>query len=251
MTTPAPDKVQQLLDDTEQHLAAILASARKQAAASPSEPAIKACTAAEMALRDYRERTAPDVAGIPGGSPAEWFKNETEAYTYLQNLGCDVSRGKFNQDKNAGLLTVDGKRISKFSVLQYSMRLKKERQTSSTANSEDMVARRDKADTEKAEHDSRIAKMKADDAERELNRRWLYRDEAVSDLAAIIASLQQALDHSVIAGAEAVILAAGGDVARSFDVTEAVNEMIIARAFNEVASAGTLRVKFKGESESE
>jgi len=239
------DQIDKLLEDTEQHLAAILASARKQAAASPSKANIEAATAAEAALRECRESKAPVQSG--GESPGEWFKNETEAYQYLISLGYDISRGKFNQDKNAGHLTVDGKKVSKFSVLQYGLRLKQAQKTQASAYSGDLQARRELADTEKAEHDARIARMKADEAEREQNRRWLYRDEAVADLATIIASLQQALDHAVIAGAEAVIRCAGGDTTRTFDVSEAINELVVARAFNEVSAAGTLRVKFKGE----
>lgn len=240
------DQIDKLLEDTEQHLAAILASARKQAAASPSKANIEAATAAEAALRDHRESKAP-VSSSSDAAPGEWFKNETEAYNYLLSLGYDISRGKFNQDKNAGQLTVDGKKISKFSVLQYGLRLKQAQKTQASAYSGDLQARRELADTEKAEHDARIAKVKADEAERELNRSWLYRDEAVADLATIIASLQQALDHAVITAAEAVIRCAGGDISRTFDVTEAINELVIARAFNEIAAAGTLRVKFKGE----
>lgn len=239
------DQIDKLLDDTEQHLAAILAAARKQAAANPSKASIEAAQAAEQALRDCRTAAAP--AGTPESAPGEWFKNETEAYNYLLSLGYDISRGKFNQDKNSGQLTVDGKKVSKFSVLQYGLRLKQAQKATASIYSGDLQARRELADTEKAEHDARIARMKADEAERELQRRWLYRDEAVADLAAIIASLQQALDHAVIAGAEAIIRCAGGDVTRTFDVSEAVNELVIGRAFNEVAAAGSLRVKFKGE----
>ena len=239
------DQIDKLLEDTEQHLAAILASARKQAAATPSESNIKAAVAAEAALREHRENKNPAPAA--DGAPGEWFKNETEAYQYLLSLGYDISRGKFNQDKNNGQLTVDGKKISKFSVLQYGLRLKQSQKATASVYSGDLQARRELADTEKAEHDARIARMKADEAERELHRHWLYRDEAVADLAAIIASLQQALDHAVIAGAEAIIRCAGGDVSRTFDVSEAVNELVIGRAFNEVAAAGNLRVKFKGE----
>lgn len=239
------DQIDKLLEDTERHLAAILAAARKQAASNPTEATIKAATAAEAALREHRENKSPAPAG--DASPGEWFKNETEAYNYLCSLGYDISRGKFNQDKNSGQLTIDGKRISKFSVLQYGLRLKQGQKAQSSAYSGDLQARRELADTNKSEDDARIARVKADEAERELNRRWLYRDEAVADLAAIIASLQQALDHAVSAGAEAIIRCAGGDPARTFDVSEAINDLIIARAFNEVAAAGTLRVKFKGE----
>lgn len=239
------DQIDKLLDDTEQHLAAILAAARKQAAAQPTEGNIKAAVAAEAALRDHRESQSP--ANPTGDTPGEWFKNQQTALTYLLNLGYSVSPGKFSQDMRDGQIIRDGKRVSKFSVLQYGLRLKQNQKTQSSAYSGDLQARRELADTEKAEHDARIARVKADEAERELNRYWLYRDEAVADLAAIIASLQQALDHAVIAGAEAVIRCAGGDISRTFDVSEAINELVIGRAFNEVAAAGTLRVKFKGE----
>lgn len=240
--------IDKLLNDTEQHLAAILASARKQAAANPTEAAIKACSVAETALRDHREsKAAPEVSTGNG----EWFKNETEAYNYLLSLGYDISRGKFNQDKNSGQFTTDGKKISKFSVLQYGLRLKQAQKTTTSAHTADLQARKELADTERAEHDARIAKVKADEAERALNRTWLHRDEAVADLAAIIASLQQALDHAVIVAAEQIIHTAGGDQARTFDVTEAVNDLIIVRAFNEIAAAGTLRVKFKGDSQND
>lgn len=241
------EQIDKLLEDTEQHLAAILASARKQAAASPSKQNTEAEQAARMALSEYRDSQRPAAQTSADNAPGEWFKNETEAYNYIISLGHDVSRGKFNQDKNSGQLTVDGKKVSKFSVLQYGMRLKQSRQTQTSVFSSDLQGRREKADTEKAEHDARISRVKAEDAERELDRRWLYRDEAVADLAAIIASLQQSLDHAVIAGAEAVIHSAGGDLSRTFDVSEIVNEIIIGRAFNEVAAAGTLRIKFKGE----
>ena len=241
------EQIDKLLEDTEQHLGAILASARKQAAANPTKGAIEAAQAAEVALREHRDNKTPSTVVSAESAPGEWFKNETEAYNYLMSLGYDVSRGKFNQDKNSGQLTSDGKKISKFSVLQYGLRLKRDVQSTNNYASADNMARKEKAETEKAETDARISRVKAEDAEREHDRRWLYRDEAVADLAAIISSVQQALDHAVLSAAEAIIRCAGGDINRTFDVTEAVNELVIARAFNEVAAAGALRVKFKGE----
>jgi len=239
------DQIDKLLDDTEQHLAAILAAARKQAAASPSKASIEAAQAAEQALRDHRAASAP--AGTPESSPGEWFKTQKDALQYLQSLGYQISAGKFSADMQAGQLITDGRKVSKFSTLQYGLRLKQQHATGTAAITADLQARRELADTEKAEHDARIAGMKADHAEREHDRYWLYRGDAVADLAAIIVTLQQALDHAVITGAEAVIRCAGGDISRTFDVSEAINELIIARAFNEVAAAGTLRVKFKDE----
>lgn len=237
----------QIPDEAEQHLLTILTAARAQAAASPSKSNIEAVVAAETALRDHRENKSPQVSG--DAAPGEWFKNETEAYNYLQSLGYEISRGKFNQDKNGGQLTVEGKKISKFSVLQYGLRLKQNQKTVSSAYSGDLQARRELAETEKAEHDARISRVKAEEAERELDGKWLHRDDAVADLAAIIASLQQAFDHAVVVAAEAVINIAGGDISRTFDVSEAISDLVIARGFNEIAQAGQLRVKFKGEQE--
>ena len=64
------DQIDKLLEDTEQHLGAILASARKQAAANPTKGAIEAAQAAEVALREHRDNKTPST--IVSAESAPW-----------------------------------------------------------------------------------------------------------------------------------------------------------------------------------
>lgn len=242
------EQIDKLLEDTEQHLAAILAAARKQAASAPTEASIKAAVAAENALLDYRNRQTPE----------EWFKNSAHAAEWMVQQGYLKKRG-------GGPLTVDAARkfvdtlrkdprrgyhrtiVQRAANKEYGNPLKPldmpelpEPETSESLQK--AILRKNLADAEKKE-------IEVEEMRRELDRKWLYRDDALLDLAVILTSIQQALDHAVAVGADAIITVAGGDPARGFDVSEAINELIIARAFNEVAAAGTLRVKFKGERE--
>lgn len=244
MSDSAPDKIQQLLDDTEQHLADILSSARKQAAAAPSESSIKACTAAEAALREYRDnKTAPDPAQGPAG---EWFKNETEAYNYLMSLGYDVSRGKFNMDKNNGLLTVDGKRISKFSVLQYGLRLKQARQTVSSIVTADLQAQRDQDEARKIKAEAEIKEMQSENLKRKLSTEWAHRGEIYTTWAAIMGDLYTAMIHNMSYNTGHIITLIGGDHSKIPHLDEMLTD-IINKSFNEVGMVNRIDGCFTAE----
>ena len=176
----------------------------------------------------------------------EFFKNRQAALQWLQQRG-QVSRSKFYDDCNAGLITVQpDKTISKFEVACYAEKLfAVTRQTA--AGSITLSAQREADEARKIKAEAEIKEMQAEELRREKNKKWLYRDEAVSDLAVIIASLQRAFEHRARVAADAIIQLAGGDRSRSFDVSEAVQELVIDAGFNEVANAGTLRVRFKDE----
>lgn len=176
-------------------------------------------------------------------APAEWFKTEREARLYLVGLGYDISTGKFNTDKNNGLMICDGKRISKFSVLEYAQRQKKSSSAPSLAVREDYIARREKADTEKAEADARIANDKADESERQLDRKWMLRSEHEEQMAAFAGLLEDTFRHRVYLDHSLLLLAAGG---QSSKASEFANELQLfcRRSFGDISSYKELTVEF-------
>lgn len=175
----------------------------------------------------------------------ERFKNRQAALQWLQQRG-QVSRSKFYDDCNAGLITVHpDKTLSKFEVALYAEKLFAA--TRQPTGSGTLAIQREADEARKIRAEAEIKEMQAEELRREQGRKWLYRDDAVADLAAIIASLQQAFEHRCRIAADAIIQLAGGDLSRSFDVSEAVQELVIDAGFNEVATAGTLRVRFKDE----
>lgn len=183
-------------------------------------------------------------------SKGEFFKNRQAALQWLQQRG-QVSRSKFYDDCNAGRLTVHpDKTLSKFEVACYAEKLfAATRQAAAGSGALSMQREADEARKIRAE--AEIKEMQAEEMRRELDNKWLYRDTALLDLAVILTSIQQALDYHSNVAAAAIIQLAGGDPSRSFDVSEGIKELVLEAGFNDVANAGTLRVKFKGESDSD
>ncbi len=180
-----------------------------------------------------------------GKGQGEYFKNRQAALQWLQQRG-QISRSKFYDDCNAGLIAIHpDKTLSKFEVALYAEKLFAA--TRQAAGSGTLAMQREADEARKIRAEAEIKEMQAEDLRREQDKKWLYRDEAVADLAVIIASLQQAFEHRTRIAADAIIRLSGGDQSRSFDVSEGVQELVIDAGFNEVANAGTLRVRFKGE----
>lgn len=175
----------------------------------------------------------------------ERFKNRQAALQWLQQRG-QVSRSKFYDDCNAGLITVHpDKTLSKFEVALYAEKLFAA--TRQPTGSGTIAIQREADEARKVRAEAEIKEMQAEGLRREQDKKWLYRDEAVLDMAGIITCLQQALEYRCRVAADSIIQLAGGDQSRSFDVSEGIQELVIAAGFNEVANAGTLRVRFKGE----
>lgn len=205
----------------------------------------------QKSLDDYRS----------GRGMVEWFRNSTKAAEWLIEQG-------YLKKKGGGLLTQDAARkfvdtLRRDPVRGYNATLVRraadnEYGSASKISSGPLtldpeskslgeqlqaeILRKNRADADKKE-------MEVEELRRDLDKRWLHRDDAIENLAAIWAAVQQALDHAIHVGSEAIILAAGGDHNRANEVEDAIQEYIIAKAFNEVSAAGKIHVIFKGENE--
>lgn len=166
------------------------------------------------------------------------FKNRKEALAWLQERG-QISQGKFYGDCEKGLLTIwPDKTISKYQVMEYAEQAFG--QVRQTPAAFDFTAKKERLELEKLELD--IEKRKLEN--RKEDDKWLHKDEAWAQMAAIVGTLRDALRHQCHVGQAHVIHLAGGDPARGPEVYEGLEE-IIARAFNEVISAGKIEGVFE------
>ena len=195
-------------------------------------------------LERLAQKYLPEEASTPADG-GEWFRNETEAYNYLLSLGYEVSRGKFNQDKKTGQLTVDGKRVSKFSVLQYGLRLKQARRAQSGINMADLAAQREADEARKIRADADKAEMQAEEMRREMNAKWILREEAEDHEAAIMGVIKDTFRHRVYLDHHILLSAAGGDPARSSEFAHAL-QAFVDRAFNAFTEFKSLEIEFEG-----
>ena len=172
----------------------------------------------------------------------ERFKNKAEALRWLQSRG-QISHGKFVQDCNAGVITVaPDKTISKYQVMEYAEKVFGfTRQTTSIS---DMSEKKARLEVEKLEQEVEKGKL----ANRKEDEKWLYKEDAWAQMAAIIGKLRDSLRHQFHVGSVAVITSAGGDPQRGPEVYE-TTEGLISRAFNEIVESGRIEGIFEKSSE--
>lgn len=172
----------------------------------------------------------------------ERFKNRSEALKWLQSRG-QISTGKFYQDVEAGLLTIAAdKSLSKYKVMAYAEKIFGfTRQSAPIADLSEKEAR---LKVEKLEQEVEKGKL----ANRKEDEKWLLKEEAWAQMAAVIGRLRDSLRHQFHVGVVAVIGSAGGDHQRGPEVYE-ITEGLISRAFNEIVESGRIEGVFERERE--
>lgn len=173
----------------------------------------------------------------------ETFPRQQDALVWLhEHFGCPYpSAGKFSQDCKNGLCLVQpNKTYRSKDVKAYAERIKHDKRSATVA--EGRAAEREELE---------IRKLKLEVEKRELeNRReddkWLAKEEAWAQLAALVGTLRDALRHQCHVGQAHLVHLAGGDPSRGPEVYEGLEE-IIARAFNEVVTAGHIEGVFEVE----
>ncbi|RQW89900.1 MAG: hypothetical protein EHM79_02010 [Geobacter sp.] len=183
-------------------------------------------------------RYFPEEAPVPEG---ERFKNRKQALNWLQAQGYKISQGKFYQDCEAGFPAIhkDGS-VSRYQAMQYGQQLDVERRSSP----EDSYVDKDKDEARKLKAEADIKEMQAEQARRELDRNWINRDETWAQMAALVGTLRDSARHHFHVGQAHIIHLAGGDTTRGPEVYEGAEE-ILAKAFNEVLSAGRIEAVFE------
>jgi hypothetical protein len=190
----------------------------------------------------------PDDAGTPEG---ETFRNKKAAFDWIVgNHGNIVSVGKFYQDCGNGNPTVyENKTVSKFSVLEYVLKQKAKNGGSGTGViNPDYAAMREKADAEKSVDDARIARVKADEAERERDAKWMLREDHGDEMAAFAGLAEDIFRHRVYLD-HALLYR----VARESGEAEFAHGLqgFVDRGFNDIANYKEIDIEFEAEEESE
>lgn len=166
------------------------------------------------------------------------FKNRKEALDWLQSRG-QISQGKFYQDCDGGMITIGpDKTVSKYQVMEYAEKVfGYTRQTGPTM---DMALRKERLEIEKLEME--VEKRKLEN--RKDDEKWLLKEDAWAQLAALIGTLRDSLRHQFHVGQSHLVHLAGGDHQRGPELYEGCEELL-ARAFNEVCNAGHIEAVFE------
>lgn len=167
------------------------------------------------------------------------FNSRKAAHTYLIDRGyalpyrtfCDaVKRGDCRVENN-------GKTILLASLQDYI-----DRHLGGKPSDDTLLAKR-KLETELEINLEKLKKLQLDN--RKEDDRWLDKERAYAEMAAIFGLLRDTLRHHFHLGQSRLVLQAGGDQSRGAELYDEV-ETILSTAFNEVASLNRVHVVFEG-----
>jgi len=250
MASPDLEKLMEIASAPDREELELVAGGKLNAMAAYGKHPGKETKADYDAARDLYQDTLERFIRIyfPEDTPApegERHKNRVQALNWLKAQGYKVSQGKFYGDCKDGFPAVhkDGS-LSRFQVLQYAQQQDVERRNSPADNSEeqaDLELRKLRAETLKKERED-------EDHKREHDSKWLHADAAFDALAALIGSLQAALDHQGYVGSPGIVHCCGGDPARTEEVAQAV-KALVSNAMSEVLSAGSIEGIFSAAEE--
>nr|WP_321465149.1 hypothetical protein [uncultured Desulfobulbus sp.] len=210
-----------------------LAKSRKRALDKPSASAAtdldKAKANLEQLVSQLQQEYFPEDAAP--SLPNERFKNRAEAWRWCLAQGITISERKFRNDAKVGAYIVyPDKTVSRASVAEYMVRIMGSVPTPDLALI-DHKQERERLELRKLQYevDRLEIKARAEDAE------WMLADDHWAQLLAGYNQLRGNLEHFARLNATEIVLEMGGDYHMGPLVAEKVVELVINKAFNELA----------------
>lgn len=195
-------------------------------------------------------KTGKPMDGAVADRPRERFKNRSAAWRWveeqLKGKGAALSQRKFYDDGTAGkYLVYPDKSVSRASVAEYLLQVLGDAPVVDL----DLVDRKqekDRLELRKLELEVDRLAIKSRSEDRE----WMRTDDHWAQLMAGYNLLRGALEHFARVSATEIVLEAGGDYHQGPLVADKVIEMVINKAFNELAGMRIDSGEFGSEEES-
>ena len=195
-------------------------------------------------MKNMTDNKPPEAVSDSGQdkSKGEFFKNRQAALQWLQQR-VQVSRSKFYDDCNAGLITIHpDKTLSKFEVALYAEKLFAA--TRQAAGSGTLAMQREADEARKIRADADIKEMQAEAVRREHDNKWQLRREAEEHEIALMKLTQNIFRQRVYLDHTALLAAAGGSAANSPEFIIALMGFIDS-VFNQLVSQDEYDVEFE------
>lgn len=222
-------------DDKERLLIAVnwVQQARERAKGRPSA----AATADLVKAKAHLDEVATPLVALhlpaeaPTPPPAERFKNRAEAWRWMLANGATISERKFRADAESGAYIVYPDRsVSRASVAEYLVRIKGDAPVVDL-DLVDYSQQRQRLELRRLELEVERLEMR----NRSEDKQWMLVDDHYAQLLAALNVLRGHLEHCARIEASQIVLEAGGDYHQGPLVADKVVELVINKAFNDLA----------------
>lgn len=177
-------------------------------------------------------------------APPQVFKNRVEAHRYVQGLGIAVAERTFYLDVDRRNMLQPDKSVLLCDVLAY---LREKFDFGAQHQRRDVSAEEKQRvldELDLREKRARVEKLERE--QRAFDDKWMEKEEAWAQQAALVGTLRDALRHHFHLGQSRLVHLAGADPARGPELYEGIEE-IIGKAFNEIVAAGRIDVVFESD----
>lgn len=172
-----------------------------------------------------------ELAGTVTVEPNERFRTRQEALDWLRSQGATISTGKFYQDGKGGKYRLyPDKSVSRSSVAEYLLKMRGAA-PGPALELIDYSQKKQQLETEKLQLE--VEKLRI--ATRASDREWMRTDDHWAHLAASLALAKGNLEHFARAAASEIIAGIGSDYHLAPQLADLVVELVINRAYNELA----------------
>lgn len=231
-------KIKEILDQEGAVLQASVARALATYSRDNSTENSRRLREAKRSLAEYNKQ----INQTSQSASPQQFKNRRSAHEFLLRRGHELPYTTFVDACKAGKCPVeaDRKTILLSSLIGYidNHLTKGARGTEALAD--------EKARLEVEELRERVLKRQLEN--RREDDRWMLKDEAWAQMAALVGTLRDCLRHHFHLGQTRLTHLAGADPSRGPELYEGIEE-ILARAFNEMVASRRVDVMFDGEEE--
>lgn len=179
------------------------------------------------------------------GQAVTVFAQQKEALEWLKENGFKVSAGKFSQDCRSGHCVVQSDKSIRLQDLKaYASGLSVDR--ARMGGNDALAARREDADTRRAEAEARIKERQDEEEQRRMDRKWVLRDDADAEICVWVGRLRDATGYHLSRNLLALIHACGGDPHRLAEAQSVIDSALSAAA-NEIADSDEITVTIEEE----
>jgi len=169
---------------------------------------------------------------------AERFKNRKQAFEWLQQQGFQLSERTFYNACEAGSPAVGpDKTLSRFEVGEYLRKYERKYRKQSG----NLSGIREDAETRKAVADAKKAEINAEQLQRELDKRWISREESDLETCTWTALLRDQIAARLTQALPALIHSAAGHI-EQLPEAQAIIDQAITDACNDISDSGEVEV---------
>ena len=195
----------------------------------------------QQTIDRLQQKYFPEKSGDVGDGIQQMYKNRAAAYRFIQEQGIPIAERTFYGHCDKYGLRQPDKTLRLSDLIAYINKVHKTVPSGPDLTIQDRAAKREDAETRKAVAEADRSEIKRDDERRELDKKWIKREEADLEVCTWTALLRDSIAHRLNQNIPTLIHGVGGYLNRVADA-QAIIDQAITDACNDISNSDEVEV---------